>query len=304
VLDIQHCYLQKAPSNEIRLKLRDFAQKQGFSFFDIPGNAGLLRSLIIRTSITDDVMVTVMFGKEDQAAIQAVMAFLQAEFPAITSLHYVINPKANDTFYDLQVKHFAGLPYIREKIASLELRLGPKSFYQTNSEGAQQLFDHIKKIAAIQPHETVYDLYTGIGSIALYLAHQAKQVIGIETVPEAIEWAEENAARNGIGNVRFFTGEMRKVLDQAFIEAHGRPDVLIADPPRDGMHPKVVKAILEIAPQRIIYVSCNPSTQARDLTELKNQYQVEAAQPVDMFPHTFHVENILLLTRINGQDYG
>ncbi len=297
VLDIKHCYLQKAPSNEIRLALKQFAEENGYSFFDILNNEGLYRSLIIRTTVDEDVMVTVMFGKNDEEAIHSTMDFLNQQFPYITSLHYVINTKANDTFFDLPVHHYSGLPYIREYVEGLELRLGPKSFYQTNSKGAHQLFKVIRNFAAIRNDEMIYDLYTGIGSIGLFLASQAKQVIGIDTVPEAIEFACENASINGIENARFFTGEMRKILKPDFLENYPGPDVLITDPPREGMHPKVVETILKALPDRIVYVSCNPSTQARDLAMLKAEYRLEVAQPVDMFPHTFHVENVLLLTR-------
>ncbi len=299
VVDIKHCYLQKNPSNPIRLGLKTYADKQGYSFYDILNNKGLLRSLIVRTTIQDDTMVTVMFGQQDEEAIQDIMNFLNQEYPQITSLYYVINEKANDTFYDLPVHHFSGNPFIEEKLDGLKLRLGPKSFYQTNSKGAKKLFDTVQSLAAIEPHETVYDLYTGIGSIALYLANQARQVIGIETVPEAIEYANENARINNIENAQFFTGEVRDILDENFMATYGKPDVLVTDPPRDGMHPKVVETILTVLPKRIVYVSCNPSTQARDLAELKAYYRADVAQPIDMFPHTFHVENVLLLTRKN-----
>lgn len=303
VLNINHCYLQKDPSNPIRLSLKTYAEQQGYSFYDILNNKGLLRSLIIRTTNQDDTMVTVMFGEEDEKAIQDIMHFLHQHYPQVTSLYYVINEKANDTFYDLPAHHFDGNPYIEENIDGLKLRLGPKSFYQTNSKGAKQLFDIVQSLADVKPYETIYDLYTGIGSIALYLAHQARQVIGIETVPEAIDYANENARVNAIQNTQFFTGEMRNILDEDFIANYGQPDVLVTDPPRDGMHPKVVKTILKVAPDRIVYVSCNPSTQARDLAELKEYYDVVVSQPVDMFPHTFHVENVLLLTRKNEYQY-
>lgn len=295
VLDINHCHLQADPSNAIRLGLRNYADQKGFSFFDIPNNTGLLRSLIIRTTIGSDLMVTVMFGEEDQEAIADIMKYLHQKFPQISSLHYVINTKANDTFFDLPVQHYAGLPYIREYLEGLEFRLGPKSFYQTNSKGAEKLYQVVKELANIQPNDLVYDLYTGVGSIALYLAQSARQVIGIETVPEAIAFAEENAKINGIHNTQFFTGEIRSFLGKDFTENHGQPDVLITDPPREGMHPKVVKRIMEIVPERLVYVSCNPSTQARDMETLKEKYEVEVAQPMDMFPHTFHVENVMLL---------
>ena len=297
VIDIEHCYLQPEPSNRIRLGLRDYAKTRGYSFYDTVKHEGFLRSLIIRTSSTGEVMVILMVTQDDQVAIDDLLTYLQQELPAVTSINYVINNKANDTFFDLPVHCYAGKPALQEQVGSLKLDLGPKSFYQTNSEGARVLFDLVDSYAAIQPHETVYDLYTGVGSIALYLASQAKQVIGIEAVEEAVAYAEHNAALNGITNAAFYAGDMRHKIDHVLTEASQGPDFLITDPPREGMHPKVVKAILRAAPGRLVYVSCNPATQARDLELLQEKYEVVISQPVDLFPHTYHVENVVLLNR-------
>ncbi len=295
VVDIEHCYLQKEPSNKIRLALRDFGIRNHYSFYDNYQKQGLFRSVIIRTSSTGDVMVIMMFGENQHYGVQHTMEFLTDEFSEITSLYYVINEKANDTHFDLDVHLFNGLPYLRENINGLEVRIGPKSFFQTNSEQTPTLFDIVADYAALQGHETVYDLYTGVGSIALYLASKVQKVIGIEEIDEAIDWAETNAKINQIDNVTFTTGQVEKTMDQQFWETYGKPDVVVLDPPRAGMHPKVVQNLLKAMPEKIVYVSCNPATQARDLQELKSVYDVLASQPVDMFPHTNHVENVLKL---------
>ena len=297
VVDIEHCYLQPSPSNEIRNALKAYAQKQGYSFFDPVRHEGLLRSLIIRTAQTGEVMVILMTTTYNKDAIADLLGYLQTYFPNITSINYVINAKANDTFFDLPVHTYSNPPWIEETINGLTLRLGPKSFFQTNTEGAETLFKVIDELADLRPHEIVYDLYTGVGAIALYLAHKAKKVIGIESVEEAVTYARSNAQLNNIANATFYAGDMQQVLPAVLNEQAGRPDVLLTDPPREGMHPKVVKRILEAMPSRIVYVSCNPATQARDLAKLQEKYRVAASQPLDLFPHTYHVENVVLLNQ-------
>lgn len=297
VVDIQHCYLQPDPSNKIRLTLRNYAKQKGYSFYNNVRHSGFLRSLIIRTSSSGDVMVILMVTEYDKAAIEDLLSHLNKEIPEITSLNYVVNNKANDTFFDLSVHNYSGNDFLREQIGNITLQLGPKSFYQTNSEGAKTLFNLVSSMAGIQPHETVYDLYTGVGAIALYLAEQANRIIGIEAVEEAVSYAGKNAELNNIANAAFYAGDMRDTLQAVIEKAEPQPDVLITDPPREGMHPKVVKSILQALPERIVYVSCNPATQARDLETLQQEYDVQVCQPVDLFPHTYHVENVVLLNR-------
>ncbi len=295
VLDLQACYLQQAPSNEIRLALRDYARRENLSFFNIREQHGFLRNLIIRTTETGEVMVIVQFFENQAEQIEKVMAFLHERFPQITSLMYVVNPKGNETFHDLEVIAYAGTPYITERMEDLQFRVGPKSFYQTNGAQALALYRIVREMAALQGHETVYDLYTGTGTIANFVARNAKKVIGLEYVAAAVEDARINSTINGITNTYFEAGDMKDILNEAFMKRHGKPDVLITDPPRAGMHENVVNTLLKAAPERIVYVSCNPATQARDLAILKSYYTVQAAQPVDMFPQTHHVENVLLL---------
>jgi len=297
VVDINTCHLQAAPSNEIRNFIREIALAQGFSFYNIREQNGFLRTLILRTSSTGEVMVIVTFGHEDQPAREYLLNSLVQRFPEITSLLYVINEKANDTITDQEVICFHGRDHIFERMEELTFKIGPKSFYQTNSEQAYHLYAQTRAFAGLTGNEIVYDLYTGTGTIANFVARNATKVIGIEYVPEAIEDAKINSALNGIKNTLFYAGDMKKVLTPTFIEQHGQPDVIITDPPRAGMHPDVVATILQAAPQRIVYVSCNSATQARDLALLDNGYQVTAVQPVDMFPHTHHVENIVLLQK-------
>lgn len=295
VLDIKRCWLQADISNDIRLFLRDYAIGQGYSFYDIRNNQGLLRTIMIRTASTGELMLVVVFGEDNPAAIHDVMSALRDRFPQITSLMYVVNLKCNDSIADQDIRLFSGRDYIEEEMEGLRFRVGPKSFYQTNSRQAYELYKVARRMAGLTGSELVYDLYTGTGTIANFVARQARQVIGIEYVADAIDDARLNSRVNGIDNTLFFAGDMKDVLTDAFIQEHGRPDVMIVDPPRAGMHPDVVQVILNAAPQRIVYVSCNPATQARDLAMLDVKYRVREIQPVDMFPHTHHVENVVCL---------
>lgn len=297
VLDLEECHLQRDPSDEIRLAIRSFALENGLTFFDIRGQYGLLRTLIIRTATTGDLMVLLSFFENDQTSINALLEFLVAEFPAITSLMYVINSKKNDTITDLNIRPYFGKDHIIEKIGDLKFKIGPKTFFQTNSEQAVELYKVVADFAKIKKTELVYDLYTGSGTIANYVASSAKKVVGLESVPESIENARENSTLNGIENTVFFAGFIKDLLDEDFIEENGKPDVIITDPPRSGMHADVVKKIAEIKPNRIVYVSCDSATQARDIA-LLTEYKVEKIQPVDMFPHTSHVENVALLVLV------
>lgn len=297
ILDLEHCHLQPEPSNAIRLLVRDTARELGMEFYDPVAQAGHLRGVIIRTAnTTGQVMVLVMFKKKDPANRQ-ILEKLKAAFPEITSLFELINPKMNDSYADLEPSLFHGLPYIEEEMEGLRFRISPKAFYQTNSEQAYSLYKITREFAQLQGNETVYDLYTGTGTIANFVARQAKKVVGIEYVPEAIEDAKVNSEINGIGNTKFFAGDMKDLLTEAFVAEHGQPEVVITDPPRAGMHEDVVNTLLKVAPERIVYVSCNPATQARDLNLLDEAYAVKAVQPVDMFPHTHHVENVVLLEK-------
>lgn len=298
VLEIEWCHLQPEPSNAIRLAVGRYAREHGLGFYNLKTHEGLLRNLLIRDApTTGEVLVVVVFAHDDPQAREGLLAFLQAEFPAITSLHYAINEKLNDSLGDRRLVHVAGKPYLEEKMEDLTFRIDPKSFYQTNSAGAYALYRVVREFACLTGSEVVYDLYTGTGTIANFLAAQAARVIGIEYVPEATQDARRNAALNGIENTAFFAGDMKQVLSGAFVQEHGRPDVVILDPPRAGIHEDVARAILEADPRRIVYVSCNPATQARDLALLNARYRVARVQPVDMFPHTHHVENVVQLLR-------
>ena len=301
VLDIRECHLQPEPTNGIRLFIKKFCLDNGISFYDIRENRGQLRNMFVRTTDAGAVMLIVCFG-EDFPLRAPLLDAVAAEFPQISSLYYVINDKKNDTIGDQTCILHCGEPAIYEEMEGLRFKIGPKSFYQTNTGQAHKLYSVAREYAALTGEETVYDLYTGTGTIAQFVAARAKRVIGIEYVPEAIEDAKINAAGNGITNCEFFAGDMKDILTPAFIEEHGRPDVIIADPPRAGMHPDVVKTILEAAPERIVYVSCNPATQARDMEMMSGEYCITAVQPVDMFPHTFHVENVCLLERLPEQE--
>ncbi len=297
ILDIQQCFLQKEPSNAIRNFLREYAFKHELSFFDLRNHTGWLRNLIVRTTTTEELMVIVVFFYEDKILREDLLKTLLQQFPAITSLQYVINSKLNDSLQDQRVISYSGKPYIEENMDSLTFRVGPKSFYQTNPLQAIRLYEKVKEMACLHGSETVYDLYTGTGTIACFVADQAKKVVGIEYVAEAIEDAKINANLNNINNTSFFAGDIKDLLNEEFIREQGNPDVVITDPPRAGMHENVVKNLLNIAPKRIVYVSCNPATQARDLYLLSEKYKVVEVQAVDMFPHTHHVENIALLIK-------
>lgn len=297
VLDIKKCWLQDDLSNRIRLFVRQYALDKGYEFYDIKAQQGLMRTLMVRIASTGEVMLIVVFARPEQEKIDDLMGAIAAEFPEITSLLYVVNQKVNDTIADQEVITYRGRDYINEEMEGLQFRIGPKSFYQTNSLQAYELYKVARRMACLKPDDLVYDLYTGTGTIANFVARQVKKVVGIEYVPEAIADAKLNSEVNGIDNTIFFAGDMKDVLTDGFIEEHGRPDVMIIDPPRAGMHEDVVNVILNARPERIVYVSCNPATQARDLALMDSLYRVEEVQPVDMFPHTHHVENVVRMTR-------
>lgn len=300
ILPIEKCHLMDDLHNEIRNEIRDYAIKQGISFFDLRQQTGLLRDVIIRNSNTGEWLVIIQFHYDETGGEKEAKDLLQHvadKFPQITSLMYLDNQKCNDTIGDQEILTFKGKDHIFETMEDLKFKVGPKSFYQTNTEQAYHLYSVVRELAELTGKELVYDLYTGTGTIANFVARQARQVIGIEYVPEAIEDAKVNSEINGIQNTLFYAGDMKDILDDDFIAKHGRPDIIITDPPRAGMHPDVVKTILRAAPERIVYVSCNPATQARDLQVLDEQYKVMVVQPVDMFPHTPHVENVILLTK-------
>jgi 23S rRNA (uracil1939-C5)-methyltransferase len=305
VLAIEKCWLQDDVSNQIRNAIRDYAYAHDLSFFDLRSQEGLLRNLMIRTSSTGELMVLLQCCLKDEAdrpRMKEVLQFVADRFPQITSLLYVVNNKCNDTIGDLQVEVFRGNDHIFEEMEGLRFKIGPKSFYQTNSEQAYVLYKVAREFAGLTGDELVYDLYTGTGTIANFVSRQARKVIGIEYVPEAIEDAKVNSQINGIANTLFYAGDMKDILTQAFINEHGRPDVIITDPPRAGMHTDVINTILFAEPQRIVYVSCNPATQARDLQLLDAKYKVMKVQPVDMFPHTHHVENVVLLEKKQSEN--
>lgn len=295
VLDVKKCYLQADPSNAIRLSVKQFALNYGLEFFDLRTQAGLLRNLIIRTSNTGEVMVIVVFYRSDEEQIAMLMQHLQRSFPEVTSLLYVVNGKRNDTIGDLEVICFSGRDHIFEEMEGLRFKIGAKSFYQTNSEQARKLYRIARDFTLLSGNEVVYDLYTGTGTIANFVAKSAKKVVGVDYVKEAIDDARANARLNGIGNTVFYAGDMKDVLNAGFVEQNGHPDVVILDPPRAGLHPDVAQAILKAQPQRIVYVSCNPATQMRDMALLSAHYATTAVQPVDMFPHTHHVENVVAM---------
>ena len=294
ILDINYCHLHSEQGNRIRNAVRDYAIAQNLSFWHARKHEGLLRNLILRRSTTEDYMLIMVFS-DWNAQSKELMEFIRNNFPEITALLYVINSKMNDSISDLKVNLFAGKDHMMEQMRDLQFKVSPLAFYQTNAAQALQLYSHAADLAAIRPHESVYDLYTGTGTIALFVARNAKKVTGIEYVESAVEDAKVNAQINHINNVEFVAGDMAKIFTDSFIESHGKPDVIITDPPRAGMHPQVVAQILKIKPERIVYVSCNSATQARDIALLSEKYAVKAIQPVDMFPHTQHVENIALL---------
>ena len=295
ILDIRKCHLQEDPSNAIRNEIKKFAIENNLEFFNPRAHEGLLRTLMIRTASTGEIMVLIQFFEDQKENRILLMEFLANRFPEITSLQYVINGKPNDTIYDQVVHLYKGRDYILEEMEGLKFSINAKSFYQTNSEQAYNLYKITRDFAGLTGSELVYDLYTGTGTIAQFVSRFAKKVIGVEAVPEAIVDAKENAKRNNITNCEFYVGDMKNVFNESFIAQHGKPDVIITDPPRDGMHKDVVEQILRIAPQKVVYVSCNSATQARDLAILDEKYKVTRVRPVDMFPQTHHVENVVLL---------
>ena len=298
VLNIEHCALQADPSNDLRLAVRQYAEEHDLDYYDIRNHTGFLRNLVVRNTSTGQWMVIVIVAQDDTARLFPLLDMLAERFPQITSLQYIVNTKFNDSYGDLDVVTYRGSDHIEECMEgyqgsrNLHFIINPKSFYQTNSAQAQRLYSFVAELAELQPGDTLYDLYTGTGTIALFLADKCRRVVGIEYVEEAIADAKANALRNGFGNTAFYAGDMAQVLTEEFIAANGRPDVVVTDPPRAGMHEKVVAQLLATAPRKIVYVSCNPATQARDLQLLAERYEVKRIQPVDMFPHTQHVENI------------
>lgn len=303
VLDIQTCYLQREPSNAIRLALKDYAQKNELLFYDVIRWTGFLRNVIIRTSLTGEIMVILVVKDNEPNQLFALLDHLLTLFPEISSLYYVVNQKQNDSLYDQEFILYHGEPVITERMEAfrkgdpdLIFRIGPSSFFQTNSSQTVRLYQVASEFAGLQGDELVYDLYTGTGTIASYIARYVKEIVGIDTVESSIRDARANVDANGIRNTRFITGEVEKVLTAGFFETYGKPDLILTDPPRSGMHEKVIAAILHAEPERIVYISCNPATQARDMALLKERYKLVKSQPVDMFPHTHHVENVALLT--------
>jgi 23S rRNA (uracil1939-C5)-methyltransferase len=301
-IPIEHCALQRDPSNRIRTTVRDYAFSHGLPLYDIRNHTGFLRNIVIRCTTTGEWMVIVIVAEERDEWLMPLLEHLKVTFPEITSLLYIVNSKFNDTYNDLEVKCYHGQPYITEEMPRygggepLRFRIHPKSFYQTNSQQAYRLYSYVAEFAGLQGGETVYDLYTGTGTIAQFVASQCQKVVGVEYVEDAIADARENAKNNHLDNCVFYVGDMAQVFTDEFIRQNGQPDVIITDPPRAGMHEKVVRQLLNIAAKRIVYVSCNPATQARDLEMLGERYVVARLQPVDMFPHTQHVENVALLT--------
>ena len=296
-LDIERCHLQPEPSNALRLAVKNYAVEHEYPFYNIRTHEGFLRNIVIRTASTGDVMLIVVFAYEDTERRTALLEYLRTSFPELTSLMYIINGKMNDSYADLPVHLYSGRDYIIEQMEDLQFKVGPKSFYQTNSAQACKLYEVVREFASLSGSEMVYDLYTGTGTIANFVARGARKVVGIEYVPEAIEDAKANARLNGLDNLTFYAGDMKDVLCQRFMEENGFPDVIILDPPRAGLHEEVTATVLSAAPRRIVYVSCNPATQARDLSLMDQEYRVVKVQPVDMFPHTHHVENVVLLEK-------
>jgi len=300
VLPIRHCYLQPDPSNDIRLAVADYVVREGLTLYNLKDHVGFLRTLIIRTASTGQVMVTLQVAQDRPELLDPLLQFLRESFPQISSLNYILNTKKNDSYQDQEVINVYGLPYIEEQMEDLTFRVGPKSFYQTNADQAYQLYAVARRMARLTGAERVYDLYTGTGTIALFVARQARQVLGIEYVEAAVADARVNAQVNGIQNAEFISGDMQALLTPSLFDRVGRPDVVITDPPRAGMDEAVSRNLLVAAPQRIVYVSCNTATQARDLAILDEGYEVREVQPVDMFPHTHHVENVVWLEKRNA----
>lgn len=298
ILDIKNCYLQAEPSNSIRNEIRDFANKNELSFFGVRSKTGLLRTLMIRSSSNGELMVLIQFFENQPENIDLLLNHLKLTFPQITSLQYVINQKGNDTLQDLEIITFSGRDHIFEEMEGLKFKISAKSFYQTNSSQAYELYKITRDLCGLTGNEIVYDLYTGTGTIANFVAKQAKKVIGVEYVADAVVDAKNNSEYNKIDNTLFYAGDMKDVLNEEFIKTHGQPDVIITDPPRAGMHEDVISVILKAAPKKIVYVSCNPATQARDLATMVGSYTIKEIKPVDMFPQTAHVENVVLLEKI------
>jgi 23S rRNA (uracil1939-C5)-methyltransferase len=295
VVDVETCYLQDEPTNEIRREIKSWAIEKGLSFYDIQRHEGFLRNLQVRLCRTGEIMVNLVFGYSDEGMQNALLQHLQNQFPSITTLLYTINPKWNDSLNDLQPVIFHGKGYIIEKLERFSFKIGPKSFFQTNTAQAERLYQTVRAFADLNGTETIYDLYCGTGSIGIFLSDRVKKIVGIELIPEAIADAKENALLNQVHHAAFFAGDVTAICNDAFFETHGRPDLVISDPPRAGMSDKLVIKLLEIAAKKIVYVSCNPATQARDLHVLSEKYQISAVQPVDMFPHTLHIENVTAL---------
>ncbi len=298
ILDLNKCHLQEDPSNAIRKATKEYALKTNMTFFNPRNHTGMLRTLMLRTTSTREIMVLIQFFEEHKEKRENLLQYLKDTFPKITSLQYVINQKQNDTIYDQEIVCFSGRDHIIEEMEGLHFKINAKSFYQTNSEQAYELYKITRDFAGLTGEELVYDLYTGTGTIAQFVSKKAKKVIGIESVPEAILDAKENAKNNNLSNTEFYVGDMKNVFNEAFITEHGQPDIIITDPPRVGMHKDVVQQILNISPKKIVYVSCNSATQARDLELMKDYYKIAKVQPVDMFPQTHHVENVVLLEKI------
>jgi 23S rRNA (uracil1939-C5)-methyltransferase len=304
IIDINKCHLQAEPTNAIRLAVRDYAFEKGLSFYDVKTWEGLLRNLIIRNTLTGQLMVILVLRDDDQEIITDLLGYLKEKFPQITSLMYVINPKRNDDISDLEVRLFHGNPYMLEELPAynpedknLKFKIGPVSFFQVNIKQAAKLYRIAAEMADFKGNETVYDLYSGTGTIACYVSKYVKKVVGLEYIDSAVTDSFENAALNGIGNVTFFPGDIAKELKKEFFDANGYPDIIITDPPRNGMHEKVIMQIVEARPEKVVYISCNPATQSRDIQLMSDQYEVKAVQPIDMFPHTQHVENVALLVK-------
>ena len=295
ILNVNKCWLQADPSNAIRNFAKDLAVELGLDFYDMKEQKGYMRHILMRFTSLGEIMLIVSFHYENEEKRKAFLDGLLAQFPEITTLIYCINPKMNDFVLDLPMNIYAGKGYVEENLGEVKFRIGPKSFFQTNTKQAERLFDTVVEFADFKGHENVYDLYTGIGSIALYIAKKAGHVVGIEEISAAIADAKDNAERNNLTNTTFFAGDVKNILTTHFAEKHGKPDLLITDPPRAGMHPSVVQMLLQLAAPKLIYVSCNPATQARDLAVLSEKYDVVKVRPVDMFPHTHHVENVALL---------
>ena len=295
IVDIETCYLQEEPTNAIRLSIKKFAKENNYTFYDIRNHTGFLRTMQVRLCTTGELMVNIMLGEEDEAKRKALLGHIKQQFPAITTLLYTINTKWNDSLFDLETFVYHGKGYVIEKLEDFQFKIGPKSFFQTNTKQGEQLYKVTRDFAELSGTETVYDLYCGTGSIGIFVSKKAKKIIGVEIIAAAIEDAKENAALNGLTETAFIAGDVIEICNDDFFNAHGRPDVLITDPPRAGMHEKLVRKILDMAAPIVVYVSCNPATQARDLNLLDEKYMVTKIQPVDMFPHTLHIENVVQL---------